>query len=128
MDKGDAGAPSTGAGDLVDESDALLTQMLEGDVDRRNGEGNMVQALAPALEEAADRRVGAERLQQLDEGSSHRDHRLLDTLSLHHLAIQRLNPISRPVVVECLLQIMHRNGDVVEIQQLHRQEGKGRCR
>ena len=58
MDEGDAGAPTTGASGIVDESRPLLTQMLQGDVDRSNREGDVMQALASALEEAADRCVG----------------------------------------------------------------------
>ena len=88
----------------------------------------MVQALTLALEESADRGVGAKGSQQLDEGASHRDHRLLDALSFNDLAIQRLYPVAGPVAVECQLQVMHRDGDVVEIDQLHQGEGKGRCR
>ena len=67
MDKGNPRAPTAGTRGLVDESCALLTQMLESNVDRCNRKGNMVQTLAPAVQETADRCVGAERLQQLDE-------------------------------------------------------------
>jgi len=128
MDESDPGAPPSGAGSFVDESGALLAQVLESDVDRRNRIGDVMQALALALEESADRGVGAKGSQQLDEGASHRDHRLFDALSLHHLAIQRLYPVAGSVAVECQLQVMHRDRDVVEIDQLHQREGKGRCR
>jgi len=126
MDECDPGTSPSGAGSLVDESGALLSQVLESDVNRRNRVGDVVQALALALEESADRGVGAKGSQQLNEGASHWDHRLLDALSFHHLAIERLYPVARPVAVECQLQIMDRDGDVVEIDQLHEQEAKRR--
>jgi len=100
MNEGDAGPPATWASGLVDESCPLPTQMLEGDVDRRNREGDVVQTLTPALEETTDRGVTAERLQQLDEGASHWDHRLLDTLRLHHLAVQGVDAVATAIVVE----------------------------
>ena len=100
MNEGDASSPATGAGGLVDQPGSLLTQVLESDVDRCNCEGDVVQALTPALEEAPDRGVAAEGLQQLDEGASHRDHCLLDTLRLHHLPVQGLHPIAAAIVVE----------------------------
>ena len=125
MDEGDARTPATGASGLVDEFGSLRTQVVESDVDRRNGEGDVVQTLALALEESADRGVGAERLQQLDEGASHRDHRLLDTLRLHYLPVQRLHPVATAIVVEGCIEVVHGNGDVVEVDQLHQQEAKG---
>lgn len=124
MDESDAGAPSTGTGGLVDKPRSLFPQMLQGDVDRGNRKGNVVQSLTSALEEAPDRCLDGERLQKLDEGSSHRDHRLFDTLGLHDFPIKRLDPVTTAVIRERSIQVMHRDRHVVEIDQLHRREAK----
>jgi len=126
MNEGDTGTPATGPSGLVDEPGSIFAQVLEGDIDRRNRKGDVMQTLASVLQESADRGVGAERPQQLDEGATHGDHRLLDTLRLHYLPVQGLHPVTASVAVESHLQIMHGDADVVEIDQLHRQEAKPR--
>lgn len=128
MDEGDAGAPPPGAGGLVDESRPLITQMLQGDVDRRHRESDVVQALASALEETANRCFGGKRPQQLDEGASHRDHCLLDSLGVHHFPVEGLDPVPTPVSVERSIQIVHGDRHVVEIEQLHQHEAKALIR
>ena len=80
--------------------------------------------LTSAVEEAPDRCLGGERLQQLDEGSAYRDHGLLDPLRLHHLPIQRFDPVTTPVTLQRSIQVVHGDRHVVDIDQLHRREAK----
>jgi hypothetical protein len=60
----------------------------------------MVQPLAVLLEKTPHRGVGSQGLEELDERPPDRDHRLLDTLLLDYLPIQRLDPVPVPIAVD----------------------------
>jgi hypothetical protein len=60
MDKGDAMASASDSRGLVDQPDALGTEVSEGVLDVGDGKGDMMEALAPAFEEAADRGLWGE--------------------------------------------------------------------
>ncbi len=124
MDEGDAGSPPSWSGHIIDKPGAFLLQVIQGDVDRRHGECDVVQPFAPVLEKAPDGSVRRERLQQLDERAPDRDHRFLDSLGFDHLAVQRFDPVAVAISLDGLLQVVHRDRHMVEIQQLHRREAK----
>ncbi len=128
MDECDSGPPPAGTSDLVDQPGAGGLEMLEGVVDRGNGECDMVEPFPVSLQEAADRGVRGEGLQQLDERAPHRDHRLFDALCLHGLPVERLDPVPPPVPIQGLVEILNRDADVIEIEQLHPMKAIGRHR
>lgn len=119
MDEGDACSPSPEPRLLVDQPGAFGNEVLEGRLDRGDREGDVVQSLAALLEKAAYRSVGPKRHEQLDEGTAHRQHGLLDPLFLHDLPIQRLHPIAVSIAGEGVVEIPHRNGHMIEVEELH---------
>lgn len=119
MNEGDASTPSTDAWGPVDELGALSLQMGERRFDVRNGVRHVMQTFTPSVEKRTDGRVRRGRLQQLHEGPPDRDHRLLDTLFFDDLPIQGLDSIQAPVSPDGRVQILHGDGDVVEIDEQH---------
>ena len=68
MQKGDALAFGSNAGDLVDEAKARRAAPIEGGIEVIDREADVMNARASALDELADRRVGPLGLEKLDEG------------------------------------------------------------
>lgn len=100
MDKGDSGATPTRPRLFVNESCPLRLQMLESRIDVGNGEGYMVHPFASGCDEASHRCLRPQRLEELDERPTDRDHRFLDALLVDYLAIQRLCTKKPPVLGE----------------------------
>jgi hypothetical protein len=121
MDKGDAGAPAPVAGGLVDETGALFFEVVESIVYRCHGEGNVMETFPVFVEKTADRGIGPQRLQKLDERPTDRDHRLLDPLAFDCLPIQRLDAITLSIAGEGVVEIIHGYCHVIQIEQLHPQ-------
>src|SRR5690606_23649196 len=119
MDERDAASPPTRAGLFVYETRPPGLQMLQGRVDRAHGERDVMHAFSVLLQETPHRGFRAERHEQLNERATYRDHRLLDTLGLDHLAIQRLHPVAVGVAGDGGVEIVDRDGDVIEIEELH---------
>jgi hypothetical protein len=65
-------APGPGSRDLVDEFEALLLELGKGFREIRDAIGNVVEVLAPFLQEASDSGFGIQRLQEFD-GSDEAD-------------------------------------------------------
>jgi len=128
MDKGDARPPSPGSCRFVHEPRPLLPEMAQGDIDGGHHEGDVVEPLTPTLQEPSHRGVRAERLQQLDERSPDRDHRLFHPLGFDGLSIQRLDPITLPIAVERRVQVVYGYGDMIQVEQLHDREAIDRDR
>ena len=106
MDEGDLLAATAAPRLPVDQLGTLRLEVGQGGVDIGDGKRDVVQTLATPLEEAADRGIGSERLQQLHEGPTDRDHRLFHSLVVHHLAVQRLDPIEPSVVLQRAVEIV----------------------
>lgn len=104
---------------LVDEANTLGPQMSEGGVDVGYRVGDMVHAFAAGTNELADRRLLAERLQQLNVRTSHGDHRLLDSLALHHLAMDWFDPVQALVFGQSRVEVTHGDSDVVDVDEEH---------
>lgn len=119
MDEGDPCPPASRTRTRVDQSRSLCLEVLEREIDRGDGECDMVQPLAMTLEEATHRCVRSERLEKLDEGPANGDHRLLDPLALDALPVQRLHPISPPVSVESGVEVVNCDCGVIEVDQFH---------
>ena len=89
-------------------------QARERRVDVRDAVGDVVQAGPLALEELPDRRVGAERLQQLDVAVADVEQHRLDALLLDGLAVGERH-LERPLVErERGVEVVGRDADVVD--------------
>ena len=78
-----------------------------------------MKALAPPLQEPSHRAVAGQGLEELDEGSSHRDHRLLYTLGLDHFPGQRFDAVTVPIAGDGGIEVPDRDGHMVEVEELH---------
>jgi len=125
MHKRDPCAATTHPGFLVDEASALGPKVCEGGVDVGYRVGDMVHAFAAGTNELADRRLLAERLQQLDVRPSHGNHRFLDSLALHHLAMNRFDPVQALVFGQRRVEITHGDADVVDVDEEHARKVRG---
>lgn len=123
MDEDDASAPTSDPWLGVDESGTGLDQVGQSRLDRDDGICDVMQTLTMLGQESTHRGFRSQRLEQLDERPSHLDHRLLDPLALHLLPVDGLDPVSAPITLDGLVEVMDRDRHVVEIDQLHR--GKG---
>lgn len=113
------GATAPGPRLVIDEPHPFVTQMLEGHFDIEHGVGDMVQALTATVQELPDGRVRCQRLQELDMRSSDGDHRLFDALGLNYLAVGRGDPVLPIIFGERLVEIVHGNADVVNVEEKH---------
>jgi len=121
MDKGDSGASPAVPRRSVDQSGPALLEVLEGQVYRRHGEGNVMETFPVLVEETADRGIRPQRLQKLDERPTDRDHRLLDPLAFDCLPIQRLDAITLSIAGEGVVEVIHGYCHVIKVEQLHPQ-------
>lgn len=116
MNECNAGPSTPDSGFGVDETCPARSEVVQSGVDRSHCVGNVMQALTTLGQEPAHRGFRAQRLEELNEGATHGDHRLLDSLALHRLAIERLDPIPLTVSVDGRIEIFDGDGDVVEIE------------
>ena len=123
MDEGDASATTSDPWLGVDECGPGFDQMGQSRLDRDDGICDVVQTLTMVGQESTHRGFRSQRLEQLDERTSHRDHRLLDPLALYLLPVHGLDPIPAPITLDGLVQVLDRDRHVVEIDQLHDGEG-----
>lgn len=119
MDEGDSGTTASDSGLGVDEAGTAGLEMREGVLDGDDGIGDVVQTFTTLGQEATHRGFRRKRLEELDERSPYRDHRLLDTLALDDFPIDRLDPISLPIAVDGHIEVFNGDGDMVEVEQLH---------
>lgn len=93
MHERDTVAPATDPGLLIDEAHSLDAEVLEGLIDVGDGKSDMMHAFATALQEPPHRRIGVNRLKQLNMRAADGDHCFLDALVRHHLAADGLSSI-----------------------------------
>src|SRR3954453_5312475 len=123
MQESDLRLPDAGARRLVDQPQALVAQPPQDGLDVVDLVGPVVQARAALGEELADRRIVVERGEQLDMVLPHVQQRRLDALRLHGLTVHQGEPISVDVEVDRLLEVAHREADVVDAPE-HRPESR----
>ncbi len=87
-----------------------------------------MKAFPMAIEESPNRGVGAQGPQELHKGTPNGDHGLLDALGLDDFSKQRPDVIPRFVDLNGSIEVFDGNGDVIEIEQLHRDRGYCRLR
>ena len=121
MDEGDTSPPPAETWHGVDEPSSLVREMSEGTLDRDDRIGDVMQTLTPLGQEPTHRGFILYRLEQLDERATHRDHRLLHPLALHHLSIDGLDVVAVAIAIYRPIQVMDRDRHMIEIQQLHSQ-------
>lgn len=125
MHERDPRSPAANTRLLVYQANTLGLQVIEGGIDVGDGVGNMVHTLAARTDELADRRIPAERLQQLNMGASDGNHRLLNSLALDDLSMNRLHPVLAPVLGQGRVQIANGDPDMVDIDEEHAGNGRG---
>ncbi len=122
MDKRNPGTSSARACRLVDQALPLGLEVSKSRVDVGYGVGDVMHTLPVPGQEPSHRRVIAQRLKQLHEGTAHRDHRFLDPLRLHRFAVQRRDPVLTLVFGERLVEVVHRDAHMIDVDQFHRSE------
>lgn len=80
----------------------------------------MMEPLALSLDELAHRGLRCEWLQKLNVRATDGDHRLVDSLALDHLPVQRFHAISIAVARDGGFEVDDCDGDVVEVDEFHR--------
>jgi hypothetical protein len=108
--EGDLVAPSPRTGFLVDEFDAFLPEAGENEGDVGDTVGDVVEGRALALEEAAHRGVGIQRLQELDRT----DELHPDSLALQDFLRRGLVSAQQMEETARLMQGRYGDGDVVQ--------------
>jgi hypothetical protein len=119
MNKRDPGSAPADPRLVINEPGALCPQVVERFVDIGYGESDVMHALASRGDKATHRRIVTEWPEQLDEGTSDCDHRLLDTLLLHDFAIQRLGTKQPLVGGERIIQVPDCERNMVEVVGKH---------
>jgi hypothetical protein len=124
MYKGYAMAAAPNPWSLVDEASALSRQVSKSLVNIDDRKGDVVQPIAVACEELAHSRFFCERLKQLDVGTTDRDHRLAYPLVLYRFNGYRADVVLAVVVLERGIEIVHGNGDVMDVVHEHGNKSK----
>lgn len=119
MNECNAGTAPAHLGHLIDQPGAVGSEMLEGCIDVGHREGDVMHPLPIALDESADGRVRRQWHEELNERSTHREHRLLHPLSLDDLAIERLDPVAFPVRRQGRIEVDNSDSNMIQIEQLH---------
>src|SRR4051794_2246082 len=110
---------------LVDELDALSGQLAEGRADIGDPVGDVVHAGSALGQELADRRVVAERREELDSPVADPQRRGFDTLVGDGLAMLDLRPENPLVSGHGLVEILDRDAEMVDSPGLHRGDSIG---
>src|SRR4051794_29457840 len=113
----DARAADAGPGLLVDEAQARGLQPLELSVDVRRLVGDVVQARALLGQELPDRRVLAERREELDVVLADVEQHGLDALGLDGLAVDELDREVALVELERGVEVLDGDADVIDAGQ-----------
>ena len=119
MNESDPGPTSADSWLLIDQAGPLLAEMSESTLDVRHRVGDVMQTLTTSLQESPNRRVWARRLQELHERSPDGNHRLLNALFGHNLPIQGFSVVQLPIPVDGRIQVVDRNGNMVEVHEQH---------
>ena len=121
----DRGAARPRPGRLVDQLGALGPQVLERRLDVGDPVRDVVQARASRGERPSDRRLGAERAQQLHVRRADGEQHLLDALILDPLAVHRLDAEQPPVALDGGLEVIDGDAHVVDVGELERHRRSG---
>lgn len=119
VDEGDSCPAAADARLRVDEPGTLRLEMGQSSVDVDDCVGDMMETFTMLGQEFAHRGFFSQRLKQLNEGATHRNHRLLDALAHHLLAVKGLYAIAVAISVNGRVEVGDGNGDVVQVEQLH---------
>ena len=117
MQERDARAADAGARLLVDQPQAGGPQLVEGGRDVVDPVGDVMQAGSALFEEAADRRVGRQRRQELDVALADVEQRRLDALLGHRLPVHQRHPVRVAVDGDRGVEIGDREADVVDASE-----------
>src|SRR5437588_5291086 len=118
MQEGDGGAAAAGARVLVDDAGSLGLDVLEHLVAVVDAVADVVDALAVLLHVLGQRRVVAERCQQLDVGVGHLDEGLVDAVALDALAVGDGGPEHLLVPLDDRIEVTDGDAHVVELGEL----------
>ena len=119
MDEGDLEAEETAMGALVDQLRALRGKIVESLSHVVDLVRDVVHARASLGEEPPDRRLVAERREQLDAAGTDPKGRSLDTLLGNGLAVLELGAEEPLVRLDRLVQIGDRDAEMVDSARLH---------
>ena len=119
MDEPDLEPEDPGPGRLVDQLDAVLRQALELGRDVGDLEGQVVHPGPAPGDEPADRRVRAERREQLDPAAAEPHRRGLDALVGDQLAVLELGAEQARVRLDGLVEVGDGQADVVDSPRCH---------
>ena len=119
MHEGNPGPAPTPPRFPVHEERTLSLEVGEGLLDVDHGIGDVMKPLPSALQEPTHRRVGSEGGQELDEGTTDRQHGLFHTLLLDDLPVHGRHPVTAAVVSQRLVEVVDSDGHMVEVEELH---------
>jgi len=119
VDERDFEAKKTGPRAFVDEIYARARELRQRSFEIAHLVGDMVHPRPPAREEAADGRVLAERLEQLDTAPADANRRGAHTLILHRRAMFDAR-VEQPLIGrESRVEVLDRNSKMVDTPRLH---------
>ena len=119
VDERDLRPSPANPGSLIHQSGTLGRQVFQGGNDVNHRIGNVMQSLSVCRQELADRCIGTQRSQQLDERPTDGKHRLFDTLVFDGFSIEGLDPIPLAVVVNRRVEVVYHHGYVIKVQEFH---------
>ena len=119
VDERDEVTATAGARRLVDELDPLCAQMFERALEGPDREAQMVQPRSALLDESVDGGVLTRGLDQLQMDTVDDEHRLLYPVTLDVLAGHRVDPEGTCVEVECGIEVLDGDPDLVDASDVH---------
>ena len=119
MNKCTTRPPSAPAGYLVDKPRPFSSQVLESSIDIADCQRNMRHSLTAVRTDLADGSLRAKRLQQQNEGTTYRDHCLLDPLLLDFLAIQRFRSEKAAILSDRLVEVPYGYRNMIQVVRKH---------
>ena len=117
MHERDGGLSRSPARGLVDEARALDAEMIERSRDVLHAKGDVVEARPACGEKRPNRRVVAERAEELHERAAGGEQDLLDALILDALAMNGTNPEQARVAIHGGVEVSDGDADVVDIRR-----------
>ena len=127
MDKGNFEAEQPLARSLVDQVRTRTRELRKRGVQVAHLERNVVHARAALGEEAADRGIGAKRLEQFNATVTDAERRRADTLLFDCRAVLDLRAEEALVRRECGVEVVDRHAEMVDPPRLHPGEATERA-
>src|SRR2546423_1722134 len=119
MDEGDEVPAQAAPGALVDELGARGAKLVKGGVEVADGVADVMKARATPLEEARDRALRIDRLDQLQPVGADVERDRLDALVLHALADPDPHAVALGELRQGRVDVLHRVGDVMDPLEHH---------